>query len=75
MPLIPVDLGGGRKAHIREETPYGEIEDARWLENTGSSSHPTTPRTRGKRCASRWCASTSGRGCRRGGHGPTSSPR
>ena len=32
MSLIPVDIGGGRVAHIKEETPYGEIEDARWLE-------------------------------------------
>ena len=30
--LIPIDLGSGRTAHIKEETPYGEIEDARWLE-------------------------------------------
>ena len=32
MALIPIDLGGGRVAHIREETTVGELEDAKWLE-------------------------------------------
>jgi len=32
MSLIPIDLGGGRTAHIRQETSIGEWEDSQWLE-------------------------------------------
>ncbi len=32
MSLIPIDIGGGRTAHIRQETTIGELEDAQWLE-------------------------------------------
>ena len=32
MSLIPIDIGSGRTAHIRQETTIGELEDAQWLE-------------------------------------------
>ena len=45
MPLIPIDLGTGRVAHIREETTIGELEDAQWLEAHWIPSQPEHSRS------------------------------
>lgn len=51
MSLIPIEIGGGRVAHIRQETTIGELEDAEWIERVwveGSPAH--TQKTRRQLC-------------------------